>query len=186
MELEFGVRTDKEKVRAKNEDAYYVDSLKGLFMVADGLGGHQAGEVASSMAVHEAVRFLGTEGITKVSEEFLRASVWSANLKVYMESLKDESLLGMGTTLVIALIREAYLWLAHVGESRAYFISEEGLRQLTNDHALIYELSHRDFFTPYRFSPVLTRAVGTAPSVERRVRSWSMQPMRKVARTTSR
>lgn len=159
-----GARTDVGKVRGKNEDAHYVDPKGRLFVVADGLGGHPAGEVASEMAVEEIVRFLHEDA--EPGEERLRAAVQSANSKVFEESLRNATRMGMGTTVVVALIRESTLWLAHVGGSHAYLITDAGLAQLTMDHTLFYEVSHGNFWERYRYAGPLLRAVGIESEVE--------------------
>lgn len=166
MEIRIGERTDPGKVRRTNEDAFYADAGEGLFIVADGLGGHAAGEVASAMAVEEAARFFRDEGRLMEGETLLRACVDAANLKVYRESERSRHLRGMGTTLVIALVREKQMWLAHVGDSRAYLLPGDKLIQVTTDHNLLHEIGYGRRFGQYEPSRILTRAVGTGLAVE--------------------
>ena len=167
MALVATARTDKGRVRSNNEDAFHVDPLEGLFIVADGLGGHRAGEVASRVTVEEIVRFTKDPGIKSLGgEDLLRKAVEAANRKVFVQSSRNPGQMGMGTTVVVALMREDVLWLAHVGDSRAYLKSEKALQQLTMDHTMLYEVGHGDFLEHYTTSGALSRAVGTQLDVE--------------------
>lgn len=154
MKFDVGEKTDKGRRRPKNEDALYVDRNKGLFVVADGLGGHLGGEVASKMCVEEIVGFFSEIESKAISENRLKEAIEQANASIYARSLTDGSLRGMGTTVVLSLMRDGILWLAHVGDSRAYFLTENGFRQLTEDHAM-----------PPPFASLL-RAVGVDETVE--------------------
>ena len=170
MEFEIAAKTDVGKLRSKNEDAFHVDAERGLFIVADGLGGHLGGEVASRLAVEEVVSYITARERTEMNEHLLRTAVISANEKVYRRSREDLSLLGMGTTVVVAVIEKGTLWLAHVGDSRAYVLSESGLAQLTEDHTLLYETMKQGATRGERqirhgYRGPLSRAVGVEKSV---------------------
>lgn len=157
--------TDVGRVRGHNEDAYLVDDQLGLVAVADGMGGHQAGEVASATAL-EALRAAVTSG------EGIRDAVTSANDAVYDKSTTDERLRGMGTTLTAAtLATGGTLLLGHVGDSRAYLLHDGQLERLTTDHSLVEELIQAGEITPEEAEAdprrsMITRALGIEPDVE--------------------
>lgn len=166
-----GARSDVGKVRLKNEDAFYIDSARGHFIVADGLGGHPAGEVASALAVDEIRRHLQANEAGSPSLRLLREAVEAGNSVVYQSSMENPGLYGMGTTVVVSLIRKSRLLLAHVGDSRCYLLSSEGLVRLTEDHTVLFEmikeglLSEQEAFShPYR--GVLNRSLGLEPHVQ--------------------
>jgi protein phosphatase len=160
-----GAATDVGRVRDGNEDAYLVDDAMGLIAVADGMGGHRAGEVASATAL-EALRAAITGGRP------LRESIEDANEAVYTKSLTDTSLRGMGTTLTAGtLVAGDTLLVGHVGDSRAYFLHEGVLSRITDDHSLVEELVREGRLTadeaavhPQR--SIITRALGVDASVE--------------------
>jgi len=170
MEFEVAAKTDVGRLRSKNEDAFHVDAERGLFVVADGLGGHLGGEVASRLAVEEIVSYITARDRDDVDEHLLRNAVISANEEIYYRSREDTSLLGMGTTVVVAVIKERTLWLAHVGDSRAYVLSEHGLTQLTEDHMLMSPLMKQgkrlgEHQQRQLYRGPLSRAVGVDKSV---------------------
>ena len=125
-------------VRKNNEDAVYCDVAKGIFAVADGVGGKQAGEIASAIAVKTvAAHFCGElEGDTR---EILREAFYEAN-NLICQAGKQQGLTGMGTTMTAALLRQDRIYIVHVGDSRAYLFNKEHIQQLTTDHSLVAEL----------------------------------------------
>jgi protein phosphatase len=165
VRLVTGAATDVGRVREGNEDAYLVDDAMGLVAVADGMGGHRGGEVASATAL-EALRAAITSGRP------LRESIEDANQAVFAKSLTDSNLRGMGTTLTAGtLVAGGTLLLGHVGDSRAYLLHDGELRQVTEDHSLVEELVREGRLTadeaavhPQR--SIITRALGLDPSVE--------------------
>ncbi len=165
LRLVVGAASDVGRVRDHNEDAYLVDDQLGLVAVADGMGGHQAGEVASATAL-EALRAAVTSG------EGIRDAVTSANDAVYDKSTTDERLSGMGTTLTAAtLATGGTLLLGHVGDSRAYLLHDGTLRRLTTDHSLVEELIQAGEITPEEAEAdprrsMITRALGIEPDVD--------------------
>jgi PPM family protein phosphatase len=165
VRLVIGAATDVGKVRGHNEDAYLVDDQLGLVAVADGMGGHQAGEVASATAL-EALRAAVTSG------EGIRDAVTAANEAVYDKSTTDERLRGMGTTLTAAtLAAGGTLLLGHVGDSRAYLLHDATLERLTTDHSLVEELIQAGEITPEEAEAdprrsMITRALGIDPDVD--------------------
>ena len=162
----FGARTDIGLVRKTNEDGFHIGG--NLFAVADGMGGHQAGEVASRLAL-EVLADYPIEGADPQSS--LRKAFQKANEVIYAKAQQDEALIGMGTTLTALFIAEGRLWVAHVGDSRAYLCRRQDLIQLTQDHSVVGELVRNGDLSAQeaRFHPhrnLLTRALGTAAAVE--------------------
>ena len=159
--------TDTGKRRIRNEDAYVCDPP--LFAIADGMGGAQAGEIASQLAaaaIAEAER--GIHGEDAVAE-----LVQAANARVYRRAVDDPAAAGMGTTVTVALVdaAERSVTIGHVGDSRAYRVRGDALEQLTADHSLVAELVRTGRLTPEQAADhphrsVITRAVGTEPSVD--------------------
>ena len=140
MILEVGAKTDVGRIRSNNEDALYIDQQKGLFVIADGLGGHVAGEVASKIAVEEIRKFIDEQARNNFTLEILREAGNHANQMIYMAAIEDPSLHAMGTTVLMAMIKDTNLSIAHVGDSRAYALTNTGLKRLTDDHTVTYQL----------------------------------------------
>lgn len=131
-----GAATDVGLVREANEDALLVLPEPGVAAVADGLGGHAAGEVASGLAV-EALRASLSEAAAVPEDEvpgLLADAVQAAHRAVVDDAARDRARRGMGTTVVVAHVRPGRLWIAHVGDSRAYLLDGGGLSPLTSDH----------------------------------------------------
>jgi serine/threonine protein phosphatase PrpC len=157
--------TDTGRRRRHNEDAYVCDPP--LFAIADGMGGAQAGEIASHLAatsVQHAERDGGSE--TRV-EQLIQA----ANRSVYERARADESTSGMGTTMTVALVDGDLVRIGHVGDSRAYLVREHALEQLTEDHSLVGELVRSGRLSPeeaedHPHRSVITRVLGTDPEVD--------------------
>jgi protein phosphatase len=163
MNLGVGAATDIGRVREGNEDSYLVDEP--LFAVADGMGGHKGGDVASQLAL-ETLEAAFREGTLPLAEQ-LR----DANNAVFARSQEDSAVSGMGTTLTAVVVDAGELHLAHVGDSRAYLLRAGQLRQLSEDHTLVQRMVKSGEITaaeaevhPHR--NVLTRALGTEPDVE--------------------
>ncbi len=162
--------TDKGRVRSINQDAFYEPRPGETFaLVADGMGGHQAGDVASVMAVEEFTRWL--KCAPRVSEETLRYAVSEANRAVYLRSRMEKDKAGMGTTLTALWMDEDSVLLAHIGDSRAYRLRGGELRQMSHDHSLVGELLEKGELTEEeaRVHPqrnIITRALGTGSRVE--------------------
>jgi protein phosphatase len=155
--------SDIGHVREGNEDSYLVQPP--LFAVADGMGGHRGGEVASSLALET------LEAMFARREGTLVEQVREANRAVLEKSLLDRSVAGMGTTLTTALLEGDRLRLAHVGDSRAYLLREGELRLLTEDHTLVHRMVLEGELTPeeaevHPHRSILTRALGTDVEVE--------------------
>ena len=175
MRLRAGVVSDCGLIRAANEDSFLL--RPGLYAVCDGMGGARAGEVASQMAC------LGLVGVNPESagEDELRHAVAGANKAIVQRSATEGELLGMGTTLTAALVKDSTLILAHVGDSRAYLFREGELTQLTSDHSWVGEMIRRGEITaeeaathPHR--SVITRALGTDLEVDPEVVEVQLSP----------
>jgi len=163
---QFVTKTDSGRRRRNNEDVFVCEPP--LFAIADGMGGAQAGEVASGLAA-EALKE-GEDG-KGTSEERVSALIQSANRRVYEKAQQDMALAGMGTTLTLALVDEGTVTFGHVGDSRAYRLRDGKLEQITDDHSLVAELTRAGKLSeeeaethPQR--SVITRALGTDPDVD--------------------
>lgn len=161
-------RTHVGLVRPSNQDALLlVPGKYDLYGVADGMGGHKAGDIASLMAVSLLRRFLG--GL-KPSAENLRRGIWEANLMIYEEQLYREDLSGMGTTLTAIWEDKRRVFLGHVGDSRCYRLRDGELEQMSQDHSMVGELVRDGVITPeearvHPYRNIITRALGAAEDV---------------------
>lgn len=169
--------SDVGRERDHNEDSYAVEESLGLYIVCDGMGGHQAGEVASAMAIATVVEHLQShEGGDRLAA--LADATRLANAKVIEEGLKNRKRKGMGSTLV-AMIRDSdSLGIVHVGDSRCYRFRNAVLERMTRDHSLIEELAGDDPIAHAAlgvYSNVITRAIGTAPDTEPDLRREPLQ-----------
>lgn len=172
MILRAAAATDVGRRRRANEDRYALAPELGLYLVADGMGGHNAGQVASELAAESALRAVRTlRGASMSLSEKLRYAVSAANQDVFQAGQDQPELAGMGTTLVALLAGDGRAALAHVGDSRAYLLRSDRFRQLTDDHSLVGELVRRreiseDAARAHPHRHVLTRALGVRPTVE--------------------
>jgi PPM family protein phosphatase len=160
------VLTDTGRKRRHNEDAFVVEPP--LFAVADGMGGAQAGELASSLA---AAALKDSQEPGGGGEERVDELIQQANRRVYERQSQDASASGMGTTMTVALVEDGHVAIGHVGDSRAYLIREGKLKQLTEDHSLVAELVRSGKLSPKEAEShpqrsVITRALGTDPDVD--------------------
>lgn len=186
-DLEFAARTDTGMVRSHNEDAIHASPEHAFAVLADGMGGYNAGEVASAMAV-DAVRLRLQAGLSGLSDrrrdaqvlQLLNASIHEANKAILAASEADADCRGMGTTIVAAVFDEDRLTLAHVGDSRAYRLRGEALVQITKDHSLVQEQIDAGLVDPASAAYALhrnlvTRAVGVDPEMEVELHAHSVQ-----------
>src|SRR4051794_11339399 len=149
MRIRYAAKTDVGMKRNHNEDYFSLIEDEQLFLVADGMGGHASGEVASKMAADVIREFFGRskdgdatwpfkmEKQLSYLENRLVVGIRLANQRIFEAAGRDAKLKGMGTTVVIAQIADAKLYLAHVGDSRAYRVRADGVQQLTRDHSLL-------------------------------------------------
>ncbi len=175
--------TDVGRVRKNNQDAFLVSNSLGLFIVADGMGGHAGGDVASRLAIEAFQNAIGpieadpsdTTRRDIHTEDFLRRMVTAANDRILEEARRSPELRNMGTTLVVAGIVDAgdgpLVRVIHVGDSRAYLYRRGVLRQLTHDHSVVEDFVRRGLMSQEEASVhpkrhALTRAVGIDQTVE--------------------
>jgi len=189
--LEMVVRTDPGRVRAHNEDAVFVNPANGLAILADGMGGYNAGEVASGMTTsllagslgQAMVRFSspGSAGLdAQLIENCLLDEISAANVAVYNAAESQAQYAGMGTTLVVACFYNNRMSVAHLGDSRLYRLRSGCFEQLTRDHSLLQEQLDNGIITPEEArhshnKNLLTRALGVDPVVEVEVHDYGMQ-----------
>ena len=178
--FKIGAMTDVGKVRALNEDNFSVVEDLGLFMVADGLGGQNAGEVASKMAVDNIQSHLNYKEnplVGEYKEEFSKdtnrmlSGISLTNSAIYEAGQRNSEQQGMGTTISSVFINGDVMSLAHVGDSRIYRIRGERLEQLTTDHSLVEEQLRRGLITEAeaaesKHKNVITRALGAEETIE--------------------
>lgn len=168
--------TDKGRVRTDNQDAYFAGRISEstvFAVVCDGMGGANAGSVASENAVRHiseyVIKSYRNEMTIDELETVVRNAVISANIELYDMSINDPLLSGMGTTAVIALVKDGGAVIANVGDSRIYLVNEE-IRQLTRDHSVVQSLIESGKITPedakvHPRKNVITRAIGAEENV---------------------
>jgi len=166
--------SDTGRARRANEDSYYARSP--VFVVADGMGGAQAGEVASRLAVEVFERGLGSDD-GRSGEELLAARVHEANSRIHQMSQAEQERAGMGTTITAAHVGEHDVAIAHVGDSRAYRLRGDEFVRLTEDHSLVEEMRRRGQLTAQEADEhpqrsIITRALGPEPDVLVDTSSW--------------
>jgi protein phosphatase len=190
--LEVATATDPGMVRSHNEDSIGTDAEIGLAVLADGMGGYNAGEVASGIAVamlttemkqaldtHEPHE-LDSSGET-MAEKFVRENSAKANAAIYQTAKSQPQYSGMGTTLVVALFFDNRMTVGHIGDSRLYRLRKDGFEQVTRDHSLLQEQIDSGMLTKEqaRYSQnknLVTRAVGIDPEVETEVHTYNVEP----------
>ena len=158
------LRTDIGRLRRQNEDAAWFDESRAVFAVADGMGGHLAGEVASRMAIEAVERMAGENSVPGISA--LRDMTAAAHEAILEHAQSHAECAGMGTTLSVLWLGESYAYIAHVGDSRIYRLRAGSLTQITQDHSLVEELVRAGLITheQARTHPrrnIITRALGT-------------------------
>jgi serine/threonine protein phosphatase PrpC len=163
--------TDCGRVRPSNEDTCKYSADHGVYVVCDGMGGAAAGEIASSMAAEEMLRQLGRADLAKPLEESIEEAIRAANEAIHSRAESDFHLNGMGTTLVGLVTEGRRVLVFNVGDSRCYRLRKRKLEQISRDHSLVEEQVRMGRMTPdeAQRSPlrnVITRALGTQPSVE--------------------
>ncbi len=184
----FSSHTDRGQQRENNEDALLLDEALGLAVLADGMGGYNAGEVAAGMAVAGIGTRLGSwlaqAGSTATPaliRQALQASVAEANRAILQAAHLQPAYRGMGTTLVAGVFREARLVLGHIGDSRCYRWRRGQLRQITRDHSLLQEQLDAGLITAAQAATssqrnLVTRALGIEPAVALEVQEFEVEP----------
>ncbi len=175
--------TDVGCVRKHNEDSFLADSDLGLFVVADGLGGHAAGEVASQIVVDTVARFVGEtlekdrtwpveyDPTLSYDGNRLKVALLLSDMAIADDIRRNPERETMGSTVVAGLLQGPKLTLAHVGDSRAYILDSEGIRQITRDHSWVAEQVANGILTPsearvHPFRNVITQALGNGGDLD--------------------
>ncbi len=172
--LRVGSLTDVGKVREINQDYLATHPAHGLFIVADGMGGHLAGEKASQGAVEAITRSLSAEAIAEADGtliDLIQEALQVANREIVQASLQDSSMRGMGTTATLAVTVSDKVYVGHIGDSRAYHIRGEEINQITEDHSVVAQLLRARAITPaeaqrHPYRNVITRCLGMQMEVE--------------------
>lgn len=191
--LEIASRSDAGRVRSHNEDSIAADAVLGLAVLADGMGGYNAGEVASGIAVSMMVSGMkavlagndpgemdATSG-ERLGVRMLREQVAAANSAIFNAARSRKECEGMGTTLVAALFYDDRVSVAHLGDSRMYRFRDEKLELLTRDHSLLQEQLDSGMLTPEQarvsqYKNIVTRALGVEEEVDIEIRSFDVLP----------
>src|SRR5574341_961632 len=187
--LEVVTATHPGMVRSHNEDSLAADAEIGLAVLADGMGGYNAGEVASGIAV-EMIRTEMKKALSKRkpgefdgrdAERLIQAHAARANTAIYQASQSQPQYSGMGTTLVVALWHRDQVSVGHIGDSRLYRLRDGALEQITRDHSLLQEqidsgMISREQARHSQNKNLVTRAVGIDPEVETELHTYSVQP----------
>lgn len=176
--MEIGVCSDVGRIREVNQDSYYYseDSKFPLYVVADGMGGHNAGEIASSMAI-EAIKetFIQKKDALENNRIeiplFINEVLVKANENVLNQAVRVEAYKGMGTTTTMLYLHENIAYIGHLGDSRAYLLSDDRIIQLTQDHSLVAELVRKGSISEEEAANhpqknIITRALGTQKEVK--------------------
>lgn len=175
----FAGRTDVGRHRDHNEDAFAVVAEHGIAIVADGMGGHNAGEVASEIAITTTIAILGsTVGLS--AHDRLDTAIHAAHAGIRDKAAESTRYQGMGTTIVAVLLDEKTLSVAHVGDSRLYQLRKGQLTQLTSDHSLLQEFIDKGLYSPEEAREkvarnILTRALGLESTLKVDIGEHSVQ-----------
>ena len=190
--LEIATCTDPGMVRSHNEDSIAADPANGLVVLADGMGGYNAGEVASGMAttviVTEMRQILANtkpydiaQGTNEeIAAKLVREQVLKANSSIYQAAQSQPQYAGMGTTLVVCLFYDNRMLVAHLGDSRLYMLRDGKFSQVTRDHSLLQEQIDSGIITPEQaknaqHKNLVTKALGIDPSVEPEIHEYPAQ-----------
>jgi len=158
-------------IRTSNEDSFIADPQSNTYLVADGMGGHAAGEIASHIAASTVGELLSGRNQNSDVEELLQAAVQEANRRVFEAQKLNPEYRGMGSTLTVLTIPDNRFYLAQVGDSRAYLYRNKTLSQLSRDHSLVWPLFEKglmskDDISRHPQKNLITRSIGTHPEVE--------------------
>jgi protein phosphatase len=191
--LEIASCTDPGMVRSHNEDSIAADAANGLVVLADGMGGYNAGEVASGMAttviVTEMQQILANatpyqidpRTNQEIAKRLVREQVLKANSSIYQAAQSQPQYAGMGTTLVVALFYDNRVLVAHLGDSRLYLLRQGKFKQVTRDHSLLQEQIDSGLISPEQakhaqHKNLVTKALGIDPSVEPEIHEYPAKP----------
>lgn len=191
--LEIVQKTDPGKMRARNEDAIACLPRKGVLVLADGMGGHNAGEIASGMAtsflINEFDRLLSDRPLSLLpadaargeAQELVSHLIAEVNLAIFQASESNPQYKGMGTTLIVAVFYDDRVMIAHIGDSRVYRLRDGQMTQLTKDHSLLQEWIDSGMITPEQaltaqHKNLVTRALGVDAKVEAEIHEHDVLP----------
>jgi protein phosphatase len=191
--LEIASCTDPGMVRSHNEDSIASDAANGLVVLADGMGGYNAGEVASGMATtvittemqqilaHTPPFEIDPKTNQEMAPQLVRDQVLKANTSIYQAAQSQPQYAGMGTTLVVCLFYDNRVLVAHLGDSRLYLLRDGQFRQVTRDHSLLQEQIDSGLLTPEQakhaqHKNLVTKALGIDPSVEPEIHEYPTRP----------
>jgi PPM family protein phosphatase len=171
LRIEYGARSDQGMVRTSNEDSCIANPRSGIFLVADGMGGHAAGEIASQIAASTVEEVVSGRRQGSSMESLLQLAVEKANTRVFETQRTKPEYRGMGSTLTVLTFLEDQYFLAQVGDSRAYLFRDDTLNQLTRDHSLVWPLYEsgilkKDDLSRHPQKNLITRSIGTHSEVE--------------------
>lgn len=185
--MQFAVRTDTGKLRDRNEDLYYFDTQLQLFAIADGMSGHERGDIASRIALEVIQEWAETQAspqsdlgpmkrlgvLTELAEE--------ANQRIYTSTERQGKGRGMGTTLIAGFITFSYLAYVHVGDSRLYVLRDETLTQITTDDSIVQKMVEKGEITPeegrvHEKRNLITQAIGLRPEVTVNADAYPLVP----------
>jgi serine/threonine protein phosphatase PrpC len=194
LKIRYAAASDPGRVRKNNEDAFLADPALGIFAVADGMGGHAAGEVASRLALDTLREFIarGNQGkespfspnqtaVLSSPSNLLVNGIRLANQSVYQSSQRKEEYEGMGTTVVAVHFSNSSSVAAHVGDSRLYQVRGPTIKQVTEDHSIVWEQFRQGLISKATLSSspmknIVTRALGMNPTVDVDVKELNLQP----------
>jgi serine/threonine protein phosphatase PrpC len=186
MHIAMSGLTHPGRVRGENEDCIVTRSELGLAVLADGMGGHQAGEVASRMAVDLITQHLAQPSMVAARKALDRSpdiaeAIHKANAAIYEAAQARPDYKGMGSTVVVVIFSGDKLCVGHVGDSRLYRLRAGAIEQITKDHSVVQELVNRGLFTPEEARQSLaknlvTRALGVDPTIEAETAAANVQP----------
>ncbi len=171
MAIDVWCKTDKGLRRESNQDSYLINKDVGLYVVADGMGGHSGGEVASAMAVKTVEEFIVKNHTTLSPRDLLAKAYLESSRKIHERAQNEARLMGMGTTMVLIYVKSATVFIANVGDSRAYLYRKPYYWQITEDHSLVNEqlragIIREDQLATFTNKNVITRSVGYERDVQ--------------------
>lgn len=186
-----GMLSDIGNFRERNEDSvgFYKDEDKDIYIVADGMGGHNAGDVASKLAVDKTIEYINNMNKTNDLRLVLEEAIQFANKAIYDLSNGNNDLNGMGTTITACIIKADEIIVANVGDSSCYIIKEDGMFKVTKDHSLVQELVDTGSITEeealsHPNKNIITRALGTDNSVDVDIFTLNKKEIKKVVLCT--
>ncbi len=185
--MQFAVKTDTGKLRDRNEDIYYFDAQLQLFVIADGMGGHEHGDIASRIALEVIQEWAETQASPQSDlGPMKRLGVLSelaeaANQRIYTSTESQGKGRGMGTTLIAGFVTFSYLAYVHVGDSRLYVLRDETLTQITTDDSFVQKMVEKGEITPeegrvHEKRNIITQAIGLKPTVAVNADAYPLVP----------